>query len=93
MLTQSQRRRRLQNEIKMETLDMMGNVNDLMNLYQQMRGNPIQFLGQRFNIPAGMNDPNAILQHLLNSGQVTQSQINRIQSMRNNPMISRLMGK
>lgn len=71
---------------------MMNNMNDIMNLYQQMQSNPIQFLSKRFNIPQNLNDPNAILQHLLNSGQVSQAQINNIMQLRNNPMIQRMFG-
>jgi len=42
-----------------------------------MKQNPQKFLSQRFNIPENIgNDPQNILQHLLNSGQVSQSQIN-----------------
>ena len=72
---------------------MMNNLNDLTNMYQQMCGcgNPVQFLSRKFNIPQNMTDPNAILQHLLNSGQVTQAQVNRAMGMRNNPIIQRLI--
>ncbi len=72
---------------------MMGNVNDLMNMYQQMKANPMQFLSRRFNIPQNMNDPNAIIDHLISTGQVTQGQINKVMEMRNNPMIQQLMNK
>ena len=74
---------------------MMNNLNDLMNLYQQMRSNPAQLLSRRFNLPqnVNVNDPNAILQHLLNSGQVSQEQVNRAMGMRNNPMIQQLMNR
>ena len=73
-------------------IDMVGDMNDLSNLYQQMQQNPMQFLSRRFNIPQNMNNPNDIIQHLLNSGQVTQSQVNRAMNMRNNPLIQRLFG-
>lgn len=72
-------------------IDMAGNINDLMSMYQQMKGNPVQFLSQRFNIPPDASDPNAIIQHLLNSGQVSQEQVNRVMNLRNNPMIQMLM--
>lgn len=73
---------------------MMNNLNDISNLYNQMRQNPMQLLSQRFNIPQNVgNDPNAIIQHLLNSGQVTQNQVNQVMQMRNNPVIQQLMGK
>jgi hypothetical protein len=38
-----------------------------------------------------MNDPNEIIQHLLNSGQVSQAQVNQAMNMRNNPMIQQLI--
>jgi hypothetical protein len=50
----------------------------------------MQMLSSRFNIPEGINNPNDILQHLLNTGQVSQNQVNQIMGMRNNPMIQQL---
>lgn len=77
----------------MVTLDMMNNANDIMNLLQQIRQNPYQVLSQRFNLPQNLNSPNDIIQHLLNSGQVTQTQVNNATQMMNNPMVKRLFGK
>lgn len=50
----------------------------LLPMLQQLKSNPLQFLMQRkFNIPQNIaNDPNAILNHLLSSGQVSQEQVN-----------------
>ena len=75
-----------------EMIDMAGNINDLMNMYQQLRSNPAQLLARRFNIPQNINlsDPNEITQHLLNTGQITQEQYNNANNMRNNPMIQRM---
>lgn len=53
--------------------------------------NPMAMLTQQYNIPQDMNNPDDILQHLLNSGQVTQAQVNQAMSMRNNPVIQMLM--
>ena len=72
--------------------EMMNNFNDLMNLYQQFQQNPMQMLSRKFNIPQNINNPNDIVQHLLNTGQITQSQVNNAMNMRNNPLIQRLMG-
>ena len=49
-----------------------------MQMLQQLKANPLQFLMQRrFNVPANMaNDPNAIVNHLLKTGQISQAQIN-----------------
>lgn len=70
-------------------------MNDILSLYQQFRQNPLQMLSRRFNIPnnVDLNDPNSILQHLINTNQVSQQQINQAMSMRNNPMIQQLMRK
>ena len=53
--------------------------------------NPMAMLTQQYNIPKNMNNPDDILQYLLNSGQVTQAQVNQAMSMRNNPAIQMLM--
>ena len=76
-----------------EMIDMAGNLNDIMNMYQQFSQNPISMLSKKFNIPQNVNSPNDIIQHLLNSGQVTQDQVNRAMQMRNHPMIQKLMNK
>lgn len=58
-------------------------MNNPIALLGQLKLNPMQFLMQRkMNIPQGMaSDPNAILNHLLSSGQVSQEQINRAYQM------------
>ena len=53
-----------------------GGVPNVMQLLQQLRQNPAQVLGQRFNLPANVGDPNALLRHLVQSGQVSQDQVN-----------------
>lgn len=64
--------------------------NTQLDMLMQFRQNPIGVLSQKFNIPQGMNDPNAILQHLLNTNQVSQDQVNRVMQMRNNPQVQQL---
>ena len=59
---------------------MMNNfAGNPMQMLQALKSNPVQFLMQRkFNIPANMaSDPQAILNHLLQTGQVTQDAVNR----------------
>lgn len=70
-------------------------MNNIIQAYQQFRTNPMQMLMQKYNIPQGIDtsNPNAILQHLLNTGQVSQQQVNSLQGIRNNPMIQQLMNK
>ena len=77
--------RRRQDVARMETIDMVGDMKDIMGFYNKFRSNPMQFLNQRFNIPQNVNlsDPNAILQHLMNTGQVSQNQINQVMQMKN----------
>ena len=62
----------------------------ILNMLNQIQSNPMQMLSQKFNIPDGVNtnDPNAILNHLINSNQVSQNQIN---SIKNNPMLRQFM--
>lgn len=57
--------------------------NNLMASLQALQNNPMQFLMQRrFNVPQNMtSDPNAIVQHLLNTGQITQQQYNQAAQM------------
>ena len=44
-----------------------------MQMLQQLRQNPVQMLRQAgLNVPDNLNDPNAINQHLMNSGQISQ---------------------
>ena len=62
----------------------MAGMGNMMGMLQQLKANPMQFLMQRrMNIPQGvaMNDPNAIIQHLMNSGQISQAQYNQARMM------------
>ena len=57
-----------------------------MQMISQFKQNPIGMLMQKYNIPQNINNPQEIIQHLLNSGQVTQDQVNKAMQMKNNPM-------
>ena len=72
---------------------MAGNIKDIYNLYQQFKANPKGMLSQRYNIPQNINSPQDIVQHLLNTEQITQSQLNNVMNMRNSPMVQQLMGR
>lgn len=50
--------------------------NAVYTMLQQIKANPAQLLASRFNLPANLNDPTAILNHLLQTGQITQQQVN-----------------
>ena len=62
----------------------------MLGMLQQLRANPMALLSQRFNIPTNMQNPQEIVQYLLNSGQVTQAQVNNAMQMRNNPQFRNL---
>jgi len=54
---------------------MMNNPMQMLNAFRQ---NPMQFLRQAgYNVPANLTDPNAIIQHLMNSGQISQQKYNQ----------------
>lgn len=58
--------------------------NQFFGMLSQLKQNPVQFLMQRrMNLPQGVptNDPQAILNHLVQTGQVSQEQINRAYQM------------
>lgn len=58
-----------------------GNQNPLAML-QQLKTNPAQVLSQAgYNIPAGITNPQQIVNHLLQSGQVNQGKITQAQQM------------
>lgn len=53
-----------------------------MQMIQQLKANPIQFLQRAgYNVPTNLNSPNDIIQHLMNSKQITQQQYERARQM------------
>lgn len=59
----------------------LGGVNP-MQMLAQLKSNPLGFLRQYgFNVPDNISDPNAIIQHLMNSGQINQNQYNKARQM------------
>lgn len=55
------------------------NINEML---QQLMNNPMQMLARSgFKISGNTNDPVSIIQQLLNSGQVSQQQLNQAQAM------------
>lgn len=55
---------------------------NINNLYNQFMQNPMAMLCRRYNIPQNISNPQDIIQHLLNSGQISQAQINQAMQMR-----------
>lgn len=56
--------------------------NNMLTMLNQLRQNPMQLLSRKFNLPQNMNDPQEIIQHLLNTNQISQEQVNRAMQMR-----------
>lgn len=65
--------------------------NNFVSMLNQFKQNPIAMLSKRYNIPQDMNDPNQILQHLLNTNQVSQAQVNKVMQMKNDPQFRHLI--
>lgn len=55
-------------------------------MLNQIKQNPTAILSKRFNIPQNLDNPNDIIQHLLNTNQVSQQQVDNAMRMRNHPM-------
>ena len=78
----------------MEEIDMAGNIQDMYNLLQQLKQDPVNTLAQRkYNIPQGMSNPSDIMQHLLNTGQITQNAVNTANQQLHSPFIQQIFGQ
>lgn len=54
----------------------------MMQMLASLKSNPVQFLASKGkNVPQGMIDPEQIVKHLINSGQVNQDAINQAMQM------------
>lgn len=56
-------------------------MNNLLQMLSQIKSNPKAILSQRFNLPQNLNNPQEIIQHLMNTGQVSQQQYNQAMNM------------
>lgn len=54
---------------------------NLMQMIGQIKSNPVGVLSKKFNLPQNLNNPQDIIQHLMNTGQVTQQQYNQAMNM------------
>lgn len=69
------------------------NMANIMQMYQTLTQNPMQILGN-MGVPQNIaNNPQAIIQHLMNTGKISQDQLNQAMQMKDNPMFKGLMGK
>jgi len=69
----------------MSIFDSLGQRPQMMNpmqMLQQIQSNPIAMLRQRgLNVPDGMNNPQQIVQHLLQSGQISNTRLQMVMQM------------
>lgn len=66
-------------------------MNNIINMIMQARQNPMAIISQRFNIPQNIQKPQDIVQHLLDSGQISQDQLNNAMRMKNSPQLRQFM--
>lgn len=87
--------RKLRNVEVTEKIDMIGNMKDFANLYQQMMNTPdkSKFFADAFNVnmPQNMNNGYDAIQFFLNNGRFTQDDVNRAMQMCNNPMFKQFI--
>lgn len=57
--------------------------NNMLGMLQQLQSNPLEMLSKKYKFLQGMNmnDPNQIIQHLMNTGQVSQQAYNNARNM------------
>ncbi|MBO7669842.1 MAG: hypothetical protein J6S60_04555 [Oscillospiraceae bacterium] len=66
----------------MSLFDSLGQQTNPMQMMQQLRSNPAATLKQAgMNVPDGMTDPQQIVNHLLQSGQISNSRLQMAQRM------------
>ena len=66
-------------------------MNNIFNRIMQARQNPMAIISQRFNIPQTIQKPQDMVQHLLNTGQITQEQLNQTVQMSKSPQFKQFM--
>ena len=80
-------------------MDPFGSLGNMMGQAQSFFSNPMQFmLGRRMNLPQNIgNDPNQIIQYLMNSGKLSQEQYNQAakasKGLQQNPQVMQMLGR
>lgn len=71
------------------------NNNNIISMLNGLKQNPMQtLLSAKLNVPQEIiNNPQAIVQHLLSTGQVSQNQVNQAMQMSNNSMFKGLFNR
>jgi len=75
--------------------DPWGSFQNFMNGFRQMASNPAQYVMSHYGISQDIaNDPDAIIQKMMQEGRITQEQYNRARQIapqiQNNPMFKQL---
>lgn len=63
---------------------------NMLQMISQFKANPMAMLSRKYNIPQNISNPQDVIQHLLNTGQISQQQVNSAMQMKNNPNIRNL---
>lgn len=77
-------------------VDPFGSMQGLMGQFQNFMQNPTQFfISKNLRVPQSLqNDPQGMVQYLLNNGTMTQDQLSQLQSManrvQNNPLFTNM---
>ena len=66
-------------------------MNNIFNRIMQARQNPMAIISQRFNSPQNIQKPQDMVQHLLDTGQITQEQLNQTVQMSKSPQFKQFM--
>ena len=80
-------------------MNLFGSQQNMMSQVRQFMGNPMQYMMQRkLNIPAELqNNPQGMIQHLMNNGTMSQQQYNQLQQMarqmQSNPQFMQMFQK
>ena len=63
--------------------DPWGSMQNFINGFQRFMGNPLgHMISKKMNIPQEyMNNPNEAIQYLMNTGQITQQDYNRLNDL------------
>lgn len=76
--------------------DPFGSMQGFLSKFRGFMQNPAQMLMGRGLPQNAMQNPQAVVQQLLNSGQMSQEQFNQLQKMakqiQSNPMFSQMFG-
>ena len=77
--------------------DPFGSMNGFISQFRGFMQNPAQFLMQKRLPQDAFQNPQAAVQQLMNSGQLSQQQFNQLQQMANkitkNPMFAQMFGQ